>query len=361
MSSTPKETTTKVEPWNGAKPYLTDVYAQYNDLIKNGAPKQWDGSTVADQSQATKDSQAQQIAYASNPANATGIQAGQNATTAVTNGSAFDPTGANALAQGTSYSNAGMGALQGAAASAAQANPALAYLQQTASGANMGKNAYLDASVANTTQKIADQLGQVTLPSISGAAAGAGRLGSNAFASQLNNAQSSAADAMSKAATDMYANQYNADVAAQQNAANAFGNFYNTGTQNQINAGSALSGASLGQQQARNDAANGLNQYGINKANTQLQGAGMAADQYTNGLLPSSVLGQVGSTVDTRNQDILNNTIQRYEQQQQQQLTNLGNFTNILNGGGYSNTTTPVYNNTGSQVFGGLVSLLGLL
>jgi hypothetical protein len=242
-----------------------------------------------------------------------------------------------------------------------QANPALAYLQQTASGANVGKNPYLDASVAQTTQKIADQLGNVTLPSISGAAAGAGRLGSNAFASQLNNAQSTAADAMSKAATDMYANQYNADVAAQQNAANSYGNFINTGTQNQINAGNALSQASLGQQGVRNDAANGLNQYGINKANTQLQGAGMAADQYTNGLLGSSVLGQVGQTQDTRNQDILNNTIQRYEQQQQQQLTNLGNFTNILNGGGYSNQTTPVYNNSAMQGLGIFTSLLGLL
>ena len=38
MGSTPKETTSKVEPWDGAKPYLKDVYAQFDQLLKNGAP-----------------------------------------------------------------------------------------------------------------------------------------------------------------------------------------------------------------------------------------------------------------------------------------------------------------------------------
>jgi len=360
MGGTPKETTTKNEPWDGAQGYLTDVYSQYNNLIKNGAPKQWEGPTVADLSDPTKQSQQQQINYAINPANTAGLQAGQNATTAITNGSAFNPTGQNALAAGTTYNNAGIGALQGASQSAATANPALAYLQGTASGANIGNNPWLQQNIANNQQKIADQLGNITLPGLSGQAAGLGRSGSNAFANQVNNATSTAADAMSKVAVDAYQNQYNQDVANQLTAANQYGGLVNQGTQNQISAGSALAGANQNQQDSRNNAAS-LYQQGQNaQANTQLQGAGMAADQYTNGLLPSSILGQVGQAQDDRNQNILNNNIQRYEAGQQQQLSNLGNFANLLNGGGYSNTTTPVYSNTGGQVLGGLTSLLGL-
>lgn len=361
MSSSPKETTTKTEPWDGAQDYLKDVYSQYSDLVAQGSPQTWSGSTVADQSDATKAAQAAQVAYATNPANSAILSNAANTVNGITQGSAVNPAANTALAAGTTYSNAAIPALTNATTSAASANPALAFLQGTASGANVGKNPYLDASVGNATQKIADQLGQVTLPTQNGQAAGLGRLGSNASASLNNTATSAAADAMSKAATDMYANQYNTDTTNSLNAANSYGSLTNADKANQVAAGSALSSASLGQQAAQTDAATALNAGANAQAQTQLAGAGMAADQYTNGLLPSTVLGQVGAAQDTRAQDTLNQQIALFDQDQQKSLTNLSNFANVLNGGGYSNSTTPVYSNTGGQLLGGLAAVLGAL
>ena len=112
MPSAPKETTTKVEPWDGAKPFLTDIYQQYNDLIKSGSPAQWSGSTVADQSAATVAGQQGVYDYASNPWNTAGIWSGQDAVKNVTNGSAFGNTAANTLTAGTRYTNPGIAKTQ---------------------------------------------------------------------------------------------------------------------------------------------------------------------------------------------------------------------------------------------------------
>ncbi|MGE6781306.1 tail fiber domain-containing protein [Ensifer adhaerens] len=515
MGSQPKQTTQKVEPWDGSKGYLLDVYKQYDQLIKDGAPKPYQGETVAGQSNATKQSQQMTADYANNLGNSTILKNGQNAVNQITSGQ-FDQSGNNALkgqlggvnagtdpaAQGaanfangqhvgtapgnstlqagTNFTNPGIAATQGAMngintnytnpatgqaanynqfqnagmglqqdqanALTGANNPALANLNATASGQNIGKNPYLDQAVGNATQKIADQLQNVTNPTLTAQASGMGRLGSNASASLMNNAQSAAANEMSKVATDMYQNQYNTDVQAMLNANNQVGNWYNSDIANRMNAnanlaatsnsqqgqrlagtdlygnlnnaqenlrqnatGQQLQGAGqlgqLGNQQQglRNDAANALNNQYTNDRGQQLQGlgmqsdiynnyvqnmfnnagmvrdaanslngnqnaqnaqrlqgAGMAGDQYMNGMLPANILGQLGQTQDQRAQDILNNNIARWDQQQQQPLTNLGNFANLLNGGGYSNTTTPVYNNTGGQVLGGLTSLLGL-
>lgn len=440
MASTPKETTTKTEPWDGSQAYLKDVYAQYDKLIKEGSPKQWDGKTVADLSKNTTDSQKLTQNYANNNNNTKLLTDAQKTTGGIANGTKIDQTGNNALkgllggvnvgtdpstggvaniangvyngqapGQGTmtsgqNYTNAAFGLQQQQANGLMDANnPVLQNLQATASGANIGKNPYLDQAVGNATQKIADQLGNVTNPTLTSQAAGMGRLGSNASASLLNSAQATAAEQMGKVATDMYQSQYNTDTQNMLSANNQYGNSYNSDVSNRLNANSALAGTSNSQQTQRLGAAdmnNGQYQFDrnyqmqglgmqsdiynngvankFNNANLtqgaanslnagqqsqyaqQLQAAGMAGDQYMNGLIPSQILGQLGQTQDQRAQDILNNDIQRYEQKEQQQLTNLGNFTNILNGGGYSNTTTPVYNNTGGQILGGLTSLLGL-
>lgn len=97
------------------------------------------------------------------------------------------------------------------------------------------------------------------------------------------------------------------------------------------------------------------------QANTQLGAAGMAGDMYGLNFLPSQYLAQVGAQKDQRAQDVLNADIQRHDFQQNQPLSNIANMINLANGGNYSNTTTPVYNNTGGQVLGGLTSLLGML
>lgn len=516
MVSTPKETTTKVEPWDGAKGYLLDQYANMDKLIKEGAPKQWQGSTVADQSKATVDAlngtenlarngntsaltnatnavnsvmtqgtntQANQtLSQLQNPMNfgtnptdaiaksiANGTTAGQDYTNAAAGTAAGLQNYQNsaipqfqgmanylnpALAQSqklSDYTNAAAG-LQTAQANslASSSNPAMAYLQQTASGANVGKNPYLDQMVSNQQNQIADKLKNITNPGIDSQAAAMGRMGSGAYARQRNTAESTAANEMAKVATDLYGNQYNQDVQNQMSAAGQYGNFANQDVANRMNANQALSqtdsqqqqqrlaGTSLygdlansqqtqrlnaanslssandsqhnanlaanqnyasildSQQAARQNATNsnrdfqmaganlasnnyqnnianmlGANTQRLNAANSansqqnavagqQLQAASMAGQTYANQYMPYQQLAAVGEQRDTRAQDVLNAQIAKWDYDQQLPMQNIANFTNLLNGGGYSNTTTPVYSNTGGQVLGALSSLAGL-
>jgi hypothetical protein len=580
MTSSPKETTTKVEPWDGAKPYLKESYAAFDKLIKEGAPKQFEGSTVADQSKATLDAlngtenlarngntsaltnatnavngvmtqgtntQAnqtlsqlqQQMNFGTNPTDAiakgiaNGSTVGQNYTNAAagtaaglqnysnaaastaaghqnfTNAAAGNAAGlqnysngaisqfqgmANylnpALAQSQgygSYTNAAAGLQQNQANSLAQGNnPAMDYLKNTASGANIGNNPYLDRMVGQQQDNIAEKLKNVTNPGIDSQAAAMGRMGSGAYARQRNSAEQTAANEMSKVATEMYGNQYNQDVQNQMNAAGQYGNFYNSDVSNQLNANQALAGTDAQQQQlrqagtslygdlansqqtqrlnatnslsnaydsqqnarlsanqnygnmldsqqsqrlnanqnyanildnqqnarlsanqnyasimdsqnaARQNALNsnrdfqlaGMSQLGnnyqnsianmlsgnsqrlnaANAANNQqnavndqrLNAAGMAGQTYANQYLPYQQLASVGEQRDSRAQDVLNAEIAKWDYDQQLPMQNIGNFVSLLNNGNYSNTTTPVYNNTAGQVLGGLSSLAGL-
>jgi len=465
VPSTPKETTTKVEPWDGAKPYLLDQYKQFDELIKNGAPKAWEGPTVADQSQATKDSlsQAEQIARSGNTAvlssgsnavngvlnsglnqqatntlsslqqGSLGTNPTNNFATSVMNGSGSNAPGSynlqytNPALQAASgygnYTNSAAG-LQSAQAQqlANSSNPAISsYLQQTASGANIGNNPYLNANIAAQQANIADTLKNVTNPGSDSQAAALGRMGSGAYASQRNSADSTAAKAMSDVAVNALTSQYNSDLAAQQNAASLYGNLANQDVSNRLNANQALASTDAQQQQLRqagtslygslsdsqnaarlanSNAANaqyntnnqyalqganllsnnysqsiqdmlGLNTQKLNAANSQisadsnlngqkLSAASQAAQQYQNQYLPSQALSGVGTAQDNYNSTVLQSQVDAWNTAQQQPLTNIGNFVNLLNGGGYSNTTQPVYSNTTGQVLGGLSSLAGL-
>ncbi|WP_172746175.1 tail fiber domain-containing protein [Neorhizobium sp. T7_12] len=405
MGSTPKETTTKTEPWDAAKPILQKYYNKADKLFEAGAPQYYQGSTVADQSKATKDAMAQQEAIARGGQGTAALTNAQNAVANIAGGSA-NPTqaqdtlsrlqtstaagtnpAAGQVANAGNFTNAGAGLQQQQANNLASSkNPVLSNLMATASGANVGKNPYLDQMVATQQGKIADQLKNVTMPGISGQANMLGRSGSNAFATQLNNATSTAAEAMGRAATDMYGAQYNTDIQTQLNANQQVGNFYNSDQQNQISANANVANTSNSQQAQQlaalglqsdihnQDVNNGLNNSKLQldaansqagnanaAANTQLGAAGMAGDAYGYGYLPSQQLGQIGAIQDTRAQDVLNADIQKHDFEQTQPIRNIADMINMVNGGGYNNVTTPVYSNTAGQVAGGLGSLLGLL
>ncbi|WP_203426183.1 tail fiber domain-containing protein [Sinorhizobium sp. BG8] len=438
MASTPKETTTKTEPWDGAKPYIEKYLKQADELYSAGKPEYYKGDTVADQSKATTDALKQQEAIARGGFG--GIKTAQNTVSNITSGNKFSTQANNTLSQlqngvslgtnpaaataakiasgqngtapgtstltaGQNWTNAALGAQQAQSKALASGNnPAMDYLRSTASGAEVGNNPYLDQMVANQQTKIADQLKTVINPQIDSQAASLGRMGSGAYASQRNNAESTAANAMAQVATDMYGNQYNTDKDRQMSAAGQYGNFYNSDQQNQMQVNANLANTSAQQQGIRTDAANSLNnQYQFDKnlqmqglalqndiyqsgiqnqfqngtqklnaansqfanqnaqAQTQLQGAGMAGDMYGLSYLPSQYLAQIGAQKDQRAQDVLNADIQRHDFNQNQPLANIANMINLANGGNYSNTTTPVYNNTGGQIAGGITSLLGLL
>ena len=517
MASSPKETTTKTEPWDGAQPYLKDQYAKLDDYYKSGNPSYYPGSTVADRSTETQQSLAQQAQYATNPANSNILTNAQNTTNSLISGAGIDQTGNNTLktllnginvgsnpasstanafsngkymgtapgnstlaasqnytnpgvaatqaAMGTvnpNYTNSAMGQasqlgnFQNAAAGlqtsqantlASASNPTNSNLQATASGANVGNNPYLMQNIAAQQHNIADTLKNLTNPGIDSQAAAAGRLGSGAYANMRNSADSTAAKAMSDVAVNALTGQYNTDTANMLAANQQLSNNYNSDVSNQLNANSQLANTSnsqqsqitngtqiygnmqdsqqaarnaasntmlagagqLGtqsdsQQTIRNNAANssnsqynsdlanmlnganmqnsiyqsgvqnqfsnaGLQQSAANSLNsnqnaqygTQLAAAGTAGQQYSNGLLPSQVLAGVGASNDNYLNSQKQADVDRWNYNQNQPIANIANEINMLNGGGYSNSTTPVYSNTTGQILGGLGSLLAFL
>lgn len=216
MASTPKTTTTTstTEPWSGAKGYLLDQYATLDNLYKSGAPQAYQGSLIADQSQATKDAlaQAENIARNGNTStltnatnavnsvmNSTGNQQAQNTYSQLQNTSNFAPNPTNTIASNIANGQFASGQTSN--------NPAMQYLQQTASGANVGNNPYLNQMVSNQQDQIANKLKNITNPGIDSQAAAIGRMGSGAYATQRNNAETAAANEMAKVATDMYGNR----------------------------------------------------------------------------------------------------------------------------------------------------------
>lgn len=389
MSKTPKQTTTttSTEPWSGSKQYLLEQYANLDKLYKDGAPKAYEGSLIADQSQATKDALAQAEATARN-GNTSTLTNATNAVNSVMNGTGNQQAqntysqlqGQTGFAANPTNNMASQIANGQFASGQKSNNPAMSYLQQTASGANIGNNPYLNQMVSNQQDQIANKLKNVTNPGIDSQAASLGRMGSGAFASQRNNAQTTAANEMAKVATDMYGNQYNQDVSNQMNAANAYGSMYNqdiANNQNQLanDRSYQLQGMNTLSNNYQNSISNmlGLNDQKLNAANAsvsadsnlatqKLNAANMAGQTYQNQYLPSQQLANVGATQDQRLDALKAAEIGLWDQKQQQPIMNAANFINLLNGGGYNSTTskTPVYSNTAGQVLGGLSSLAGL-
>ncbi|ASY63613.1 hypothetical protein SJ05684_c21720 [Sinorhizobium sojae CCBAU 05684] len=181
------------------------------------------------------------------------------------------------------------------------------------------------------------------------------------------------------------------------NAAGQYGNFFNSDVSNRLNANQSLASTSDSQQNARQNALNsnrdfqmqganlasnnyqnnianmlsGNNQRlnAANAANSQqnavndqrLNAANMSGQTYQNQYLPQQQLASVGEARDTRSQDVLNAEIAKHDYDQQLPMQNIANFVNLLNGGGYSNTKSPVYSNTAGQALGGISALAGLL
>lgn len=271
------------------------------------------------------------------------------------------------------------------------------------SGQMIGNNPYLQQSVANAQSGVVDQLKQNTAALNSGAAA-FGRSGSGAQAVQQNNLDNTAATAMSKIATDMYANQYNTDTQNMLAANNQVSNNYNSdfnnllsgsqqlgnsyaqnantqlsaagaadgNYQNQVSNLSSLLGqlnsnynsgvqnqlANAGLQQSAAQAANSASNA---SANTSLAAAGQAGNVYQNTVAPAETVGAVGAAQDTRAQQELDAKIQQWDYNQQMPLQQLANFANILNGGNYQTTSSTTSGNSAlTNILGGLTGAVGL-
>lgn len=367
MASTPKETTTttKTEPWDGAKPYLEQQYATIDQAIKNGNPAYYPGSTVIEQSDATKAAQQATIntALAGSPL----ITNAQSAVNGVTSGSAFDPTGANTLKAGTNYTNDGVAATKSLSdLLSGNPNPATSMLQGTANGEYLNSNPYLDQMVKNANSSLISQYNNEVAPGIDSQFAKAGRSGSGAFASVRNNAETTLTDAMAKNASDIYGQNYATERANQQDAQKTIGSLYDTNAKTALAAAGQLGAQSQAQQDSRNSAASALMSGQNAQANTQLQGAGMAGGLRELDYMDADKLAAVGAQQDAYKDLQLQGDIDRWNYNQNKDINAASQFVSVLNGGGYNtNTTTkPVYSNglsTGLGALGSLVSIFGML
>ncbi|MCK3776219.1 hypothetical protein MZK49_05680 [Ensifer sesbaniae] len=152
MASTPKQTTTKVEPWDGAKGYLLEQYKNFDQLIKDGAPKQYQGSTVADQSKATTDALNQTEALARN-GDTSALTNAQNAVNSVM------------TQNGNTQANQTLSQLQNGINLGT--NPTNALASQIANGGPSAGQSYTNpataqaANQANYTNAAANQAGQL--------------------------------------------------------------------------------------------------------------------------------------------------------------------------------------------------------
>lgn len=438
MASQPKQTTQETKPWTGADPYLRDVYAQYNTALKNGQPQAYQGNTVAGLSNETLTAQQMALQGAQrgqgylNDAQAVtgniaqtggvnqqamntlgqlqnGVNIGSNpATSGLTNlignvgaGNAPGTSTYNKLMSSTSP---GVSAAENVYGRSANGNnPATANLTSMASGADRGSNPFLNQSIANAQSNIVDQLKTNTAGLSSGAAA-FGRSGSGAQAAQQNNLDNTAATAMSKVATDMYANQWNADTQNMLAANSQVSNNHNTDFANLLsgaqnlgnsyaqNATTQMGAASGADANYQNKVSNlssllgqlssnyntgvsnqlqnaGLQQSAASAANSassaatqaQLAAAGQAGNAYQNTLNPAETVGAVGQQKDSRSQDELNAKIQQWDYTQQMPLQQLANFANILNGGGYNTMTSTTQGNSAlTNILGGITGAVGL-
>lgn len=360
MASTPKETTTKTEPWDGAKPYLEQQYAAMDQAIKDGKPQVYTGQTEINQSAATKDAQAmiEQTARAGSPL----VKNAQNTANNITTGAAFNPAGTTTLANGTNWTNAATGLqAQQAQTLAGANNPATQMLQQTASGGFLNSNPYLTQAIQNANQGLVDQFKTIRSPQLDSQAALAGRTGSGAAMSIRNDAETTLANAMSKNANDMMMSNYNTERQNQLNAQSQIGSLYNSDVANAANAASAYAQTSAGNNSAQMGAATSLINGQNAQAQTQLAGAGMAGDLRALDYADADRLAGVGAQQDAFSEVALQNAITKWDAEQNKDLNNIANFTNLLTTGGYNNTTKPVYSNTTGQVLGGITSLLSAL
>ncbi|SCX36046.1 tail fiber domain-containing protein [Agrobacterium rosae] len=360
MGGSPKETTTKTEPWDGAKGYLLEQYAAMDKAIKEGKPQVYTGKTEIDQSAATKDAQSmiEQTARAGSPL----VTSAQNATNNITSGAAFNPAGTTTLANGTKWQNAATGLqAQQAQALAGATNPATAMLQQTASGGFLNSNPYLNDAIKNANQGLVDQFKTIRSPQMDSQAALAGRSGSGAAMSIRNDAETQLAGQMSKQANDMMLANYTNERGLMQGAQAQVGQNYNSDVGNAAAAAAALAGTSSGNNSAQMGAASGLISGQNAQAQTQLGAAGMAGDLRGLDYADADRLAGVGAQKDAFSEVALQNAITKWDAEQNKDLNNNANFINALTTGGYNNQTKPVYTNTAGQMLGGITALLSAL
>lgn len=204
--------TTKSEPWSGQQPYLTKGFAEAENLYESGPQQFFPGQTYTDMSPARMQGLFGSLGLAGsggNPADAASSYANQTLS-----GNSDNP----------------WAALLGTGASG---------MADTASGASLNGNPWLDQVYGSAADKVTDEWSDVVMPGIAssfGMTGGAGTTMANEMAVRSGGELS---DTLGKLKADIYGGNYQQErdrqVAAQSGLANLGGNLYGTGVSERTN------------------------------------------------------------------------------------------------------------------------------
>lgn len=311
------QTTTQVDPYRPAQPYIDQGLADLGNLYQQGPGGFYPGSTVTPFSPITED----YLGAMRDRSMGSGAE--------------------GALGQ---YIGSAIGQqqvdLQPGVAGAGQAIGGLGIgqsaLGQTASGAMLNSNPYLDQMFGQASGQVRDQFNQSVLPGINATFGGAGRTGSGIHQQTLGNAAGELGDTLGGLATDIYGGNY---ARERQNQMSAAGQLQQGGL-----SGVGHLGGLFGQASQR-----------------QAQGAGMVPT--LSGIEWQNIdrLGQVGQAVDQQAQNHLQDQINRHNYANQAPWDHISRYMQIA-GQPYGSSTV----NTGPQgspvgsALGGAASGAGL-
>lgn len=332
--SQPKSSTTvqKSEPWSGAKPYLEDVYQGAEQLYNKG-----DMTPFGTQDPAERLRRATQY-LGFNPAERKDAYgAGQGLSNAITSGQAgFTPDQLAAFNQQRQLAGSSISPAYSAAQQALtqqmqggglnpQGLEAAGYYQstlagqtapskmmkETASGAFLGANPYLDAQYQAMVRPAQQAFMTSVMPSIEGNFARSGRYGSDAMAFNQQTAAEGFGRQLSDSAAQLYGGAYEAERGRMEQARSALG-------------------------QLTGQAAQGLAGIGDAGSQRMLQAAGLTpqvADAgYQAQLARTQLLGGIGGEQQAMQQALADRVAALYGQQNQAPYSQLGYYADIVGG-----------------------------
>lgn len=304
-SSGGSSTTTvqKADPWQGQQPYLKDVFSQAKEFYDSGvlSPDYYPGQTMADQSPWT--AQALEMQAQRALSGSASVQGAQEAMDGIVSG------------QGLS-GNAGLSVLGNIAQGDPNAgNAGLAALEAMSSA----QNPWMDQLYQDASRE--------ALSALDGSFSRAGRYGSGAHAA-----------AQADAATDLAASMYGAAYQQQMQAASQAASAYNAGLGQQVGAAQAagqLYGAGVGQ---------------------QISAASMAQSLANQGYTDAAALSEAGALQESYAQRLLNAQIDRWNYDQQKDISALNAYSQLIQGDYGSVTTTTGKQEAETSKLGGFAS-----
>jgi hypothetical protein len=270
--------------------------------------------------------------------------------------------------------------MQYATQAGANNNLGLSQLGNTASGAYLNSNPYINAAIQAAQDPVARNYQTAIAPQTDAMFSGGGRYGSGAMANAVSTGQQNLARGLGDISTNMMNANYARERQAQDAAAQQYGSLYNaglgmgmTGAQNAANiqnaAGNQYFQGQNAAQQAANQYAQGA-QFGASGLNSMFsagnQGAQNALSMYPQFAQAQYIAPQgkvaAGTGMAGVDQAYLEDQMKRYYGTQNAPYDTLSKYAGYIGSpvGGTGSETKPYFQNQGAEVLSGISGIAGL-